>query len=52
MKFSIEFGIEVATTYCTAYENQNVYIIMNFSALIVVNYIDLYYCNSIRDDLK
>ena len=36
----------------TAYESYNVYMIMDFSALIVVNYIDLYYYSLINDNLK
>ena len=36
----------------TAFENYNVYIIMDFSALVVVNYVDIYYYNTLMDDLK
>ena len=47
MKFFSEFLIEIAMIVGTAFENYNVYIIMDFSALVVVNYIDLYYFNTI-----
>lgn len=36
----------------TAYENWNVFMIMDFSALIVINWIDLYYSQTLKDDLK
>jgi hypothetical protein len=52
MKISVEFSIEIAMIVSTAFENYNVWMIMDFSALVVVNYIDLYYCQSIDDDLK
>ena len=51
MKLIVEFGIEIALLVSTAYENWNVFMIMDFSALIVINYIDLYYCMTIKDDL-
>ena len=44
MKILVEFSIEIAMIVSTAYENYNVWMIMDFSALVVVNYIDLYYC--------
>ena len=52
MKFTIEFGIEVACIVSTAYENLNIYTIMDFSALIVLNYIDMYYAMALQDELK
>lgn len=52
MKFTGELLLEVAMTVSTAYENWNVFTIMDFSALIVINYIDLYYCQTLKDDLK
>ena len=36
----------------TAYENYDVYTIMDFSALVVINYIDSYYYAAVRDELK
>ena len=51
MKLIVEFGIEVTLLVSTAYENWNVFMIMDFSALIVINYVDLYYCMTIKDDL-
>lgn len=50
MKIIVEFSIEIAMIVSTAYENYNNFMIMDFSALIVVNYIDLYYCQSLSDD--
>ena len=44
MKITVEFSIELAMIISTAYENYNNFMIMDFSALVVVNYIDLYYC--------
>ena len=44
MKITVEFSIELAMIMATAYENYNNFMIMDFSALVVVNYIDLYYC--------
>jgi len=52
MKIIVEFWIEIAMIIATAYESYNVYMIMDFSALIVVNYIDLYYYSLINDNLK
>ena len=52
MKLTIEFGIELTMIIATAYENYDVYMIMDFSALIVINYIDLYYCGTIKDRIK
>jgi hypothetical protein len=52
MKFLTDFSIEIAMTVSTAYENWNVFTIMDFSALIVINYIDVYYCQTLKDDLK
>lgn len=52
MKFITDFTIEIAMTVSTAYENWNVFMIMDFSALIVINYVDLYYSQTIKDDLK
>jgi hypothetical protein len=43
MKFITDFSIEIAMTVSTAFENWNVFMIMDFSALIVINYVDLYY---------
>lgn len=40
MKLTIEFSIEWVCIYATAFENLNVYTIMDFSALIVINYLD------------
>lgn len=51
MKFLSEFLIELCMIVATAFENYNVYMIMDFSALIVVNYIDLYYYNTLTDPL-
>jgi hypothetical protein len=52
MKLFVEVGIELAMMVATGYENWNVFMIMDFSALIVINYIDLYYCMTLKDDLK
>jgi len=52
MNFITEFMIEIVMIYGTAYENYDVYIIMDFSALVVINYIDRYYYFTIMDDLK
>ena len=52
MKFIIEVGIEVACIKSTAYENFNIYTIMDFSALVVLNYIDMYYAMALTDELK
>lgn len=52
MKFLTDFSIEIAMTVSTAFENWNVFMIMDFSALIVINYIDLYYSQTLKDDLK
>ena len=38
--------------YATAFENYDVYIVMDFSAFIVVNYIDYYYYLTVKDELK
>lgn len=43
MKISIEVLIELCCIYATAFENFNVYTIMDFSALVVLNYFDMYY---------
>ena len=50
-KLSAEVGVEIAMIVATAYENWNVFMIMDFSALIVINYIDVYYCSTIENDL-
>lgn len=52
MKFWVEFLIEVAMIVSTAYENYNTFMIMDFSALTVINYIDFYYTSLLKDDLK
>lgn len=52
MKLTTEIGIEAAMLVSTAYENWNVFMIMDFSALVVINYLDLYYNMTIKDDLK
>jgi len=52
MKITTEFLIEIVMIFATAYENYDVYLIMDFSALIVVNYIDIYYYQTVKDDLK
>ena len=36
----------------TAYENMNNFMIMDFSALTVINYIDFYYTSLLKDELK
>ena len=52
MKITVEFWIEISMIVATAYESYNVYMIMDFSALIVVNFVDSYYFNLINDNLK
>ena len=52
MKIIAEAGIEMTLVVSTAYENDNVYLIMDFTALMVVYYIDTSYFESIKDDLK
>jgi len=52
MKIVAESGIELCLVVSTAYENDNVYLIMDFTALMVVYYIDTSYFESIKDDLK
>ena len=52
MKIIAESGIELTLVVSTAYENDNVYLIMDFTALMVVYYIDTSYFESIKDDLK
>ena len=52
LKFFSEFIIQVAMIVCTAFENYDVAIILDFSALVVVNYVDIYYFNTLTDDLK
>ena len=52
MKLISDLSIEIALIVSTAYENWNVFMIMDFSALIVISYIDLYYSQTIVDDLK
>ena len=52
MKIIAEAGIELTLVVSTAYENDNVYLIMDFTALMVVYYIDTSYFESIKDDLK
>ena len=47
MKLIVEFSIEIAMIVSTAFENWNVYTIMDFSALVVINYVDQYYTMSL-----
>lgn len=51
MKFIIEISIELCCIQATAYENWNAYTIMDFSALIVLNYVDIYYTLALKDEI-
>jgi hypothetical protein len=52
MKFTIEFLVEVALIASTSMNNDEVYVVMNYTALTVVSYIDTSYFESIKDSLK
>ena len=52
MKIVCEVGIEITLIVSTAYENDQIYLIMDFTALMVVYYIDSSYFESIKDPLK
>lgn len=52
LKFIIEASLELTMIIVTGNENYNVFTIMDFSALMVINYIDVYYCFLIKDQLK
>ena len=52
MKFIVEITVEIAMIVATAYENQNNYIIMNFSAFTIVSFTDQFFMALIHDKLK
>ena len=52
MKFIAEIGIEYTMLVSTAYENDQFYLVMDFSCLIAIQYIDQSYFDSYQDDLK
>ena len=52
MKIASEVGIECVLIVSTAYENDAVWMVMDFTALMVIYYIDSSYFESIKDPLK
>ena len=52
MKIATEVGMECVLIVSTAYENDAVWLIMDFTALMVIYYIDSSYFESIKDPLK
>jgi len=52
MKFVAELGIEITMMVSTGYENDQFYLVMDFSCLIAIQYIDQCYFDSYQDDLK
>ena len=52
MKLIIELLVELAMIISTGYENDNLYMVMDFSALTVISYIDQYYYESLKWPLK
>lgn len=52
MKLILSLSIEVCCIFITAYNNDNITCVMDYAAMLVLNNIDIFYCQSLRDDLK
>ena len=52
LKIIAELGIEYTLIVSTAYENDSYYLVMDFTALMVIQYIDQSYFDSYNDPLK
>lgn len=51
LKLISEISIELSMIVATAYENWNVFTIMDFNALMVINFLDVYYAQTIKSHL-
>lgn len=51
LKLFSEIAIEACMLVASAYENWNVFTIMDFNALMVINFLDVYYAQTIKSHL-